>query len=254
MMSYFAYSVLGRYRGGESFMRVEDFLINGLKNDRNSQQAGALGENQNNGSQVMGTNVGGLGVDCCPTNNVLGTNIGGLGVDCCPTGNQVLGVTAGRQIEVPEVLGISEGQTIVEVCIPVVPQGITILFDQIDRRLVFDALVASNNKVFVNGRLIKTIPYQVCNRAVTPVAGNISRIVLSEIRAITIEVPFALCINVPGSVKGARAVVLDSSVDSVELPNLRCPNQPCIVSIVEKDCIRVRVKAEMDTIITVPTA
>lgn len=242
MLSHFAYSVIGRIRGGEIFMRVEEFIIDGLRNNGNNQVAGA------DGNQVLGT-------DCCPSNNqVLGANIGGLGVDCCPTNGQVLGAAGRRRrkIEVPEVLGIGEGQTLVEVCIPVVPPGFIILFDQIDRRLVFDALVASNGKVFINGRLIKTIPFQVCDNAVTPTTGNISRIVLSNIRAVTVEVPFALCIDIPEASKGNRVVVLDSNVDSVELPNLRCPNQPCIRGIVEKDCISVKVKVEEDVIITVP--
>lgn len=236
-------------------MRIEDFIIDGLKNGGNNLQAGASDNNNN----VLGASVGNLGANCCPTNNnqVLGVNIGGLGVDCCPTNNnngQVLGAANRRMIEVPEVLGIGEGETLVEVCIPVVPPGLVILFDQIDRRLVFDALVASNGKVFINGRLIKTIPFQVCDNAVTPTTGNISRIVLSNIRAVTVEIPFALCIDIPEARRGNRVVVLDSNVNSVELPNLRCPNLPCIRGIVEKDCISVKVKVEEDVIITVPTA
>ncbi|KPU46254.1 hypothetical protein OXPF_01730 [Oxobacter pfennigii] len=223
-------------------MRLDDYLVNSMANNGNVQQAGAAGSN------------------CCTTNNdVLGANIGGLGADCCPTngnGNGVLGVSAGngvRTIEVPEVLGIGDGRAFVEVCIPVVPPGFSILFDLIERRLVFDALVAARGKVFINGRLIKKIPFEVCDRSVIPTSGNISRITLSNLRAITVEVPFAMCIDLPESIRGARVVVLNTNVDSVELPNLRCPELACIRSIVEKDCIDVQVKVERDVIINVPT-
>jgi hypothetical protein len=198
--------------------------------------------------------TGNLAGSCCNTNQVLGTNIGGLGANCCPTNNdQVLGATArGRTIEVPEVLGINEGETLVEVCIPVIPPGFSILFSAIEKNIVFDALVAGRGKVFINGRLIKKIPFETCDRSVTPATGNLARITLSNVRAVTVEVIFALCINLPESVPGARVVVLESSVDEVDLPNLRCPNLPCIRGIVEKDCIRVRVKVERDTMITLP--
>jgi hypothetical protein len=150
-------------------------------------------------------------------------------------------------------LGIHEGNAFVEVCIPILPPGLTILFNSIERNVVFDALVATNGKVFINGRLIKKIPFEVCDQTVTPATGNITRLTLSNVRSITVEVPFALCINFPEAVRGGRVVVLQTNVDSVELPNLLCPNQPCIRSITEKDCITVRVKVERDTIIRVPT-
>lgn len=233
-------------------MRVEDFIIDGFRNGGNGQQNG------NGNNQVLGANLANLGANCCPTDNsqVLGVgDIAGLGRDCCPVNGDVLGIgdRGTRTIEVPEVLGVGEGETLVEVCIPVIPPGFSILFNLIEKRLVFDALVATDNKVFINGRLIKKIPFEVCDRSVTPVTGNISRLTLSNIRSITVEVPFALCIKVPGAVRGAEVVVLDYKVDSVELPNLRCPNLPCIRGIVEKDCIAVKVKVVEDVIITVPT-
>lgn len=226
-------------------MQIGDFIVNNLAN-QNNQQAGVLGTNccptNNNTAGVSAANLAGLGANCCPTNNaVLGAN-------------QVLGVGNERTIEVPEVLGIGEGNTMVEVCIPVIPPGFTILFDAIERNVVYDALVAANGKVFINGRLIKKIPFETCDQSATPTTGNITRIVLSNVRAVTVEVPFALCINLPQAIRGARVVVLQTNIDSVELPNLLCPNQPCIRSITEKDCVNVRVKVERDTIIRVPTA
>jgi hypothetical protein len=217
-----------------------------------------------NNNQVAGTNVSnvaGLGTNCCPTSTsgdqVLGANaLAGLGTNCCPTnGNgDVLGTTAsGRTIEVPEVLGINEGNTFVELCIPIIPPGFSILFNSIERHVVFDALVAADNKVFINGRLIKKIPFETCDRSVTPVSGNITRITVSNVRAVTVEAVFSLCIPVKGSVRGGRVVVLNTKIDSVDLPNLRCPELSCIRSVTEKDCITVRVKVERDTMITVPT-
>lgn len=221
-------------------MQIGDILASALRNNGNQQQ-----------------NV--LGVNCCPTDNqvagVSAGNLGGLGRDCCPTDNNtnnVLGASNQRTIEVPEVLGVGEGNTLVEVCIPIIPAGFTILFSLIERSVVFDALVAANGKVFINGRLIKKIPFETCDRSVTPTTGQISRITLSNVRSVTIEVPFALCISLPQSVRGARVVVLNTNIDSVELPNLRCPELACIRSITEKDCITVRVKVERDTIMNVP--
>jgi hypothetical protein len=49
-------------------------------------------------------------------------------------------------------------------------------------------------------------------------------------------------------------VVLETRIDSVDLPNLLCPNEPCIRAITEKDCINVRVKVERDTMIRVPVS
>lgn len=225
-------------------MALENFIIDQM--------------NQMRTNQAAGTNTVNLGANCCPTNNnqVLGANtIAGLGPDCCPVENQVLGVSAaGRRIEVPEVLGEGTGNTVIEICIPIIPPGFTILFNSIERNLVFDALVAANGKVFINGRLIKKIPFETCDQSVTPTTGNVTRITLSNVRSITVEAPFTLCIPIKESVRGARVVVLETNIDSVELPNLRCPELTCIRSITEKDCIAVTVKVEQDTIITVPTA
>lgn len=236
-------------------MALENFIIDQM--------------NRMSNNQVAGVNTANLGANCCPTDNqVMGANVGtnngqvlsanalaGLGADCCPvSGGQVLGTSAGgRRIEVPEVLGEGTGNTVIELCIPIIPPGFTILFNLIERNVVFDALVAANGKVFVNGRLIKKIPFETCDQSVTPLTGNVTRITLSNIRSITVEAPFTLCIPVKGSVRGARVVVLQTDIDSVELPNLRCPELQCIRSVTEKDCITVRVKVEQDTIITVPT-
>jgi len=226
-------------------VRVDNFILDELNRQSNNQQAGvAAGNNDftnNNGStQVLSANIfGALDANCCPTEN-----------------GDVLGIQAGagrRKIEVPEVLGIDSGEVFVEVCIPIVPTGIQILFEFIRKQVIFDALVAAKDKVFVNGRLIKTIPFVAADRAITPQIGNITALALGNIRVVVVEVPFSMCIKVKGARQGARVVVLNTEIEEVDIPNLRCPNQAGIRSVTEKTCIKVTVKAEEDTIITVPT-
>ena len=186
------------------------------------------------------------------SNDDINRQIQSLGANCCPTDNNVLGEQATRMIEVDEVLGIAEGNTLVEICIPIIPAGIDILENMIEKRIIFDALVASNGKVFINGRLIKKIFFVTPERQVTPTTGNVARIVLGNVRSVIVEVIFAICISIKEAVVGTRVVVLETKIDQVNLPNLRCPEQPLIRSLVEKDCINVRVKVVRDTIISVP--
>lgn len=213
-------------------------------------------ENFLSGANNTGCNCSNnIATNATSNTSVLGDidqQIKNLGVNGCPTDNQVLGTQAARTIEVPEVLGVAEGSTCVEVCIPVLPPGLAILEDLIQRTLVFDALVASNNRVFINGRLIKRIPFETLDQTATPTTGSISRISLSNVRSITVEVPFFICFELQGAVAGTTVVVLSSTVNGVELPNLHCPNQTMIRSIIEKDFIAVRVKVVRDTMITVP--
>jgi len=174
-----------------------------------------------------------------------------------------------RRIEVDEVLGMGTAETSVEVCIPLNPPAFEIRDDLIKRTFEFDALVAHNNRVFVNGRVIKNIPYKTRISSSCPPCSGLTKITFGDIKHVTVEVPFNLCIDVPGAVKGAKVVVLDATVDSVEIPNFvktpgitnTCPSNPCapvkknkiIKSITEKDCISVTVKVVRDTIICVNT-
>lgn len=228
-------------------MQIDNLILNSLRNQ--GQNNSSNSNNNNNGmdnGQVLGT-MGSQNM------NQQFVNLSNFGVNCCPPSNgQVLGA-ADRRIEVPEVLGIGQGNTFVEVCIPVIPPGLNILFDLIQKQVFFDAVVPANGKVFINGRLLKIIPFTVCNPNATPQALNTNGVVVTNIVAVTAQVPFSLCIPVKGAERGMRAVVLSFRVDEVDLPNLRCPDQQCIRSIVEKDCIEVEVKVERDTIISVPT-
>jgi hypothetical protein len=147
-----------------------------------------------------------------------------------------------RMIEVEKVLGMGTGNTTVEVCIPLCPPAVQV-FDCLSREEVkFDALIAKNGKVFINGRLFKCIPYSTrCGPAHADCHGS-GCAVFGATRNAIAEVPFIICVDVPGAVKGAKAVVVDYDVTSVNLPNYGCCN-PCLIrSITEKDCISVKVK------------
>jgi hypothetical protein len=176
-----------------------------------------------------------------------------------------------KMVEVDEVLGIGDEETVVEVCIPLCPPAFEIEEKLITKRLVFDALIAGKDKVFVNGRLIKDVPYKTREEVKHPGCERISKLTFGNVKHATAEIPFALCIKVPGSEKGAKVVVLKSEVSSVEIPNiLGCTPHSCvgrceppflredtcerrlIRSITEKDCIFVKVKVVKPTIITLP--
>lgn len=176
-----------------------------------------------------------------------------------------------KMVEVDEVLGIGDEETVVEVCIPLCPPAFEVEDNLIGRKLVFDALIAGKDKVFVNGRLIKNVPYKTRCEVKHPGCERISKLTLGNMKHSTAEIPFAMCIKVPGSEKGAKVVVLKHEVSSVEIPNhLGCAPNRCvgrcepaflredtcerrlIRSITEKDCIFVKVKVVKPTIITLP--
>lgn len=143
-----------------------------------------------------------------------------------------------------QVLGEGEGRVNFEVKIPLIPLAFEVLTNQIDRTVVFDVLIASEGRVFVNGRLIKNIPFKTRDAAVIPRCSNISRLIIGDIRHITAVIPFSMVIDVNGSVRGANVVVVNSSVDSAEILNtVRTCKGQLVRSITEKDlvtaCVRV---------------
>lgn len=188
--------------------------------------------------------------------------------DCCEDRPEARKL---RTIEVEEVLGTGSSETITEICVNLCPPAFEILDELVTKKVEFDALVASKGKVFINGRVIKDIPYKTRVRTCRPSCSRIERVVYGNIRHVTVEVPFALCIDIPESFKGAKVVVLDYDVNSVELPfNTRCVPEACVSkcenpilrddpcqrrlihSITEKDCISVTVKVVKDVIINIP--
>lgn len=173
--------------------------------------------------------------------------------------------TTRKRIEVEEVLGTGSAEVNKEVCIPLCPPAFEILDDLIKRTIEFDELVATKGKVFVNARLIKNIPYKTRVKVNFPKCSDISKIVFGNIKHVTIEVPFSLCIDIPEARKGNKVVVLDTDIDSVEIPKFEVVKtqvttcDPCAVSrkekiiraLIEKDCITVTVKVVKDNIILV---
>lgn len=176
-----------------------------------------------------------------------------------------------RMVEVEEVLGIGSAETIAEICVNLCPPAFEVLDNLVEKKVIFDALVAGKGKVFVNGRVIKDIPYKTRTEVRYPSCTRISKATYGNIRHVTVEVPFALCIDIPESEKGAKVVVLESEVNSVEIPShLSCAPNSCVSmcenpitrfdpctrrlfhSITEKDCIFVKVKVVKPTIITLP--
>lgn len=157
-----------------------------------------------------------------------------------------------KKIEVEEVIGTGEAETNFEVCIPVVPPAFEILENLEKKTIEFDTLVAVDGKVFVNARLIKDIPFKTKIKTVTPVCKDISKIVYGDIRHVTVEIPFSLCINIPKAFKGAKVVVLDTKIDSVDIPKFLSCKSKMIKAIIEKDCVSVKVKVVKDKIVCVP--
>jgi len=176
-----------------------------------------------------------------------------------------------KLIEVEEVVGTGSAETVVEICVPLRPPAFEVMTDLVTKEVIFDALVASKGKVFVNGRVIKDIPYKTKSKKVVPGCPAASKLVYGDIRHVTAEVPFALCIDVPEACKGMKVVVLDCEVNSVEIPNHKdCLPGKCVAkcepafkkfdncsrklfcSLTEKDCIFVKVKVVKDVIVAVP--
>jgi hypothetical protein len=152
--------------------------------------------------------------------------------------------------EIDRVLGVGSGNTIAEICIPLCPPAVEVFSCLATEKVVFDVLTAKGGKVFINGRLFKSIPYRTkCNTwhpSHDCCDGSFDR----DTKCALAEVPFMLCINVPEVPDGGKVVVLDYDVDMVNIPNYGCG---CLIrSITEKDCISVKVKVVKPEIITIP--
>jgi hypothetical protein len=167
-------------------------------------------------------------------------------VDECPCAP---GKKPKKMFEVDEVLGSGHSESYVEICIPLCPPAVQV-FDCLAREEIkFDALIAKKDKVFINGRLLKCIPYCAKKKFVHPsdcCSGHINKNTGNAIA----EVPFMMCISVPGAIEGGRVVVLDYDITAVNIPNRNCG---CLIkSITEKDCISVKVKVVKPVIVPLP--
>ena len=177
-----------------------------------------------------------------------------------------------KEVDVQEIIGTGAAETTIETRIPLIPPAIEIAQSLIKKKVIFDVLTAAKNKVFVKGRVIKDIPYKSKAQALQPGSQKISRLIFGSVKHVTAEIPFELCIDAKGSVKGGRVVILKSKVDSAEILNpLGTVPHDCISfgkpsvlkfnncnkrlfrSITEKECIFVKVKVvKQSTIVTLP--
>jgi hypothetical protein len=168
-------------------------------------------------------------------------------------------------IEVEKVVGMGSAETFLEVCVPLCPPAIEVPEGLIDKKIVIDTAIASHGKVFINGRIIKNIPYKTRCETIHPPCGKISSLTFGNLKHATFTAPFALCINVPHAKKGDKVVVLEKKVTSVEIPNfVRCGvcepsylrKDTCttrlIKSVTEKDCIFIKVKVVEPMMMHVP--
>lgn len=155
-----------------------------------------------------------------------------------------------RIYEVDKVLGIGSGNTIIEVCIPLCPPAVEVYSCLAAENVIFDAVIAKKGTVFINGRLLKNIPYRT-RFSTHPSYNCCTGAVSGSTKCAVAEVPFVICANVPGAVEGRKAVVIDYDVNAVNIPNYGCG---CLIkSITEKDCISVRVKVIKPEIVHIPS-
>lgn len=154
-----------------------------------------------------------------------------------------------RMFEIDKVVGMGSGETFVDICIPLCPPAVEVLSCIAAEDVKFDVLAAKKGKVFINGRLFKNIPYRTRQGFLhkDPCCGTDF---ICGTKCAVAEVPFMLCINVPGAVEGNKVVVLDYEINAVNIPNYGCR---CLIrSITEKDCISVKVKVVKPQIIHIP--
>lgn len=170
-----------------------------------------------------------------------------------------------RLIEVERIIDLGWAETTLEVCVPLCPPAFEVFENLIGRKIEIDIAIASHGKIFINGRIIKNIPYKTKCESVYPPCRNISRLTYGNVKHATFEAPFALCINAPNARKGDKVVILEKKVTSVEIPSPArcgvcvpeiyrrdvCMRRP-IMSVTEKDCIFIKAKAVRPMITHLP--
>jgi len=160
-----------------------------------------------------------------------------------------------KKFEVDRVRGIGWGKANLEVRIPIVPAGFEILEDLIDRKVVVDKAIAKKGQVFLNGFILKNIPFKTSKRSFKCPTNEISELHFGDIKHVTVKIPFNMCIDVKGAFSGADVKVLEKKVESVEIAHcVKCKHckKRHIRWITEKDCVFVKVKVTKDEIVEIP--
>lgn len=142
-----------------------------------------------------------------------------------------------HEIEVPVVVNSNTAQVLVVTEIPLTPPAFKIA--EIHKLIEIDECVAVCDKVIINGRLIKNIVFKTlkerdCHHDLRRVCG--------DVRHCTVEIPFHLFVEVPGSKEGDKCEVEDAIVagEFDKLVDENCDGT--FNKLLEKVVIKVRAK------------
>lgn len=143
----------------------------------------------------------------------------------------------GYVIQTPVVVSTNTAQVLVVSEIPLTPPAFKI--DEIHKLIEIDDCAAVCDKVIINGRLIKNITYKTAKE--WDRKGGLNR-VCGDVRHCTVEIPFHLFIDVPGSRDGDDCEIEDAIVAG-EFDKLVHRNHDGTFSkLLEKSVIKVRAK------------
>lgn len=145
----------------------------------------------------------------------------------------------GHVIQVPVIVNSNTAQVLVVTEIPLTPPAFRI--DEIHKLIKIDDCAAVCDKVIINGRLIKNITFKTirehdCKDDLRRVCG--------DVRHCTVEIPFHLFVELPGTREGDMCEVEDAIV-SGEFDKLIDKNPDGTFNkLLEKVVIKVRAKSE----------
>lgn len=141
-------------------------------------------------------------------------------------------------IQVPVVVNSNTAQVLVVTEIPLTPPAFKIA--EIHKLIEIDDCAATCDKVIINGRLIKNITYKTARE--WDCKGDLHR-VCGDVRHCTVEIPFHLFVELPGTKDGDMCEVEDAIVAG-EFDKLVDKNHDGTFNkLLEKVVIKVRAKS-----------
>jgi len=143
----------------------------------------------------------------------------------------------GYVIQTPVVVNANTAQVLVVSEIPLTPPAFKI--DEIDKLVEIDDCAAVCDKVIINGRLIKNITYKTARE--WDHKGGLNR-VCGDVRHCTVEIPFHLFIEIPGSRDGDECVIEDAIVAGEFDKLIDRRHDGTFGKLLEKAVIKVRAK------------
>lgn len=144
----------------------------------------------------------------------------------------------GFVIQTPVVVNSNTAQVLVVTEIPLTPPAFKI--HEIDKLIQIDDCAAVCDKVIINGRLIKNITFKTAREF--DCKGDLNR-VCGDVRHCTVEIPFHLFVEVPGTQDGDMCVVEDAIVAGEFDKLIDKNNDGTFNKLLEKVVIKVRAKA-----------